>query len=540
MAVAATCSERSRAVHDLPPVCFELSPGAAELPLPGGYRRREPEKTALHAVVRENLETLLEEARERSEGGYGYPTFVEKEFRRYLDCGLLAHGFARLRCPTCGVERLVAFSCKGRVCPSCWGRRTAETAADLVDRVLPVAPYRQWVLSFPWELRFLLAVEPGFLSEMLATFLRTVFAWQRLQGRRLGLRGGETGSVTFTQRFGGILNLNPHFHCILPDGLFVEGPDDAVTFERLPPPTDEDIVHLTEKLARRLGEVARRRLSRDEDSEPDPDQNMVRAVAAEALRIPLSRVERTDDGHVGFDERKRLCARVGGFSLHAARVVAPHDRQGLERLCRYGLRAPFSLDRLSITPDGRVRLQLLRPWPNPAGRTEILLDPQAFLRRMAALVPAPYQNTVRYHGVFANRSRLRPLLPKPPARIVVPLVPTPASLNPTPTAASGDRSAPSHPHRMSWAALLKRVLDVDALVCPGCGAAMVVLAFLTDPPVVRRILEHLDLPAVAPRLSPARTHDNVDLCSNDREEHTASTAGRRRHEQPRLPSRAPP
>ena len=188
--------------HDLPSVVYELEPGAASRSLPGGYRRRESEKTALHVVVRENLETLLEDARERSEGGYGYPGFVEKEFRRYLDCGLLAHGFSRLRCPTCGVERLVAFSCKGRVCPSCWARRTAETAADLVDRVLPVAPHRQWVLTFPWELRFLLAVEPEFLSEMLAVFLRTVFAWQRLQGRRLGLRGGETGSVTFTQRFG--------------------------------------------------------------------------------------------------------------------------------------------------------------------------------------------------------------------------------------------------------------------------------------------------------------------------------------------------
>jgi hypothetical protein len=164
----------------------------------------------------------------------------------------------------------------------------------------------------------------------------------------------------------------------------------------------------------------------------------VRAAAAEALRLPLPRVERNDDGHVGYEERKALCARVDGFSLHAARVVAPHDRHGLERLCRYGLRAPFSVDRLSTTPDGRVRLALLRPWPNPAGRTEILLDPhlsavalakeEAFLRRMAALVPAPYQNLVRYHGVFANRSRFRPLLPKPPARIVVPLAPVPAAL----------------------------------------------------------------------------------------------------------------
>jgi len=530
-------------LHDLPPVCFELSPGAAELPLPGGYRRREPEKTALHAVVRQNLETLLEEARERSEGGYGYPGFVEKEFRRYLDCGLLAHGFSRLRCPTCGVERLVAFSCKGRVCPSCWGRRMAETAADLVDRVLPVAPYRQWVLTFPWELRFLLAVEPGFLSEMLATFLRTVFAWQRFQGRRLGLRG-EAGSVTFTQRFGGILNLNPHFHCILPDGLFVPGPDDSVTFERLPAPTDDDILRLTEKLARRLGEIARRRMVRDKDSEPDPDQHVVRAVAAEALRIPLARVERADDGHVGAEERKQLCARIDGFSLHAARVVAPHDRQGLERLCRYGLRAPFSLDRISTTPDGRVRLQLLRPWPNPAGRTEIVLDPQAFLRRLAALVPAPYQNLVRYHGVFANRSRLRPLLPKPPARIVVPLAPAPALANPNATTSTdeGATATASRPHRMSWAALLKRVLDVDALVCPGCGAAMVVLAFLTDPPVVRRILDHLDLPSIAPKLAPARSADETaDLWPGDEDARRAPIATPRQSSNTRhLPPRAPP
>jgi hypothetical protein len=70
---------------------------------------------------------------------HGYPAFVKKEFRRYLDCGILANGFARLRCPTCGFERLVAFSCKGRLCPSCWAKRAADTAAHLVDHVLPEA-----------------------------------------------------------------------------------------------------------------------------------------------------------------------------------------------------------------------------------------------------------------------------------------------------------------------------------------------------------------------------------------------------------------
>lgn len=110
------------------------------------------------------------------------------------------------------------------------------------------------------------------------------------------------------------------------------------------------------------------------------------------------------------------CAKLDGFSLHAARTVEAHDRAGLERLCRAGLRAPFSLDRLSIDPDGRVRHRLHRPWPTPDGKTAILFEPVAFLRRMAALIPASYVNLVRYHGVFANRSRFRTLLPTPPSR----------------------------------------------------------------------------------------------------------------------------
>ena len=81
----------------LPRIHYERHAGAASAPLAAGYRRREPEKTVLHAVVRENLETFLEAARERD--GDGYPAFVEREFRRYLDCGLLARGFGRVRCP---------------------------------------------------------------------------------------------------------------------------------------------------------------------------------------------------------------------------------------------------------------------------------------------------------------------------------------------------------------------------------------------------------------------------------------------------------
>jgi hypothetical protein len=73
----------------------------------------------------------------------------------HLECGILAQGFARVRCGGCGHDFLIAFSCKGRsVCPSCNTRRMAETAAHLVDQVFPQVPVRQWVLSLPKRLRY--------------------------------------------------------------------------------------------------------------------------------------------------------------------------------------------------------------------------------------------------------------------------------------------------------------------------------------------------------------------------------------------------
>jgi hypothetical protein len=76
------------------------------------YEPRAPEDGVLHAVIREHLETFLAEAA-RGTDGPGLPAFVEQEFRDYLTCGVLAHGFARVRCDTCAFERLVPFSCKG-------------------------------------------------------------------------------------------------------------------------------------------------------------------------------------------------------------------------------------------------------------------------------------------------------------------------------------------------------------------------------------------------------------------------------------------
>lgn len=85
-------------------------------------QRRGRRQSVLLGVLREHLATFL--ARTEEGGGAGLPRFVRRELCRYLDCGILAFGFARVHCSSCGQDELVAFSCKGRgFFPSCGGRR---------------------------------------------------------------------------------------------------------------------------------------------------------------------------------------------------------------------------------------------------------------------------------------------------------------------------------------------------------------------------------------------------------------------------------
>jgi hypothetical protein len=75
------------------------------------YRRRRPEHSILYRTVQQHLEPWLAHCREGDDGDGPVPEYVEREFRRYLDCGILACGFARAYCDACGHDFLVAFSC---------------------------------------------------------------------------------------------------------------------------------------------------------------------------------------------------------------------------------------------------------------------------------------------------------------------------------------------------------------------------------------------------------------------------------------------
>ena len=158
----------------------------------------QPEQTPLYQLVEKHYPTLVEQLEFQ---GKNLPTHVHREFEAYLKCGRLEHGFLRVRCDTCHFERLVAFSCKKRgFCPSCGARRMAETAALLSDEVFPDVPLRQWVIGFPFPLRYLFAAHPQAMGKVLGIIYRAI-STHLIHKAGYRLQDGATGAVTLIQRF---------------------------------------------------------------------------------------------------------------------------------------------------------------------------------------------------------------------------------------------------------------------------------------------------------------------------------------------------
>lgn len=465
------------------------------------YRPRDPEQGVLHTVIRAHLETFLREAAQGADGG-GLPQFVEQEFRDFLTCGVLAHGFARLRCDACAFERLVPFSCKGRgFCPSCGGRRMTERAADLVDRVLPRVPVRQWVLSLPHRLRYLLAWDHRLCRAVLGVFVRALLDFYRRQARRAGVDDGQSGTLTVIQRFGGGLNLNVHFHTLALDGVFSEEPTGGLRFDPAVFPSDDEVARLLATVRCRILRLLRRRgRAGDEDlTPPDPlaEESLALAALSSASvlgRIALGRRAGARVWRLGQDPEAAWVASTGprqahleGFDLHANVWVPATNRARLEELCRYLLRPPVAQDRLGLTGDGRIRLRLKTPWAD--GTRHLLFEPVEFLEKLAALIPRAHANLVLYHGVLASHARWRP-------RVVL-REPTDPSAPTLASAADPSDGAPPtpRPRHRAWAQLMQRAFGVDVLACPRCAGRLRLVATVDDPHAVRAILESLGLAA---------------------------------------------
>ena len=88
------------------------------------------------------------------------------------------------------------------------------------------------------------------------------------------------------------------------------------------------------------------------------------------------------------------------------------DTVGREALCKYVLRPPIAQERVTHGPDGLVRITLKRPFAD--GTVAVDMDPLSLLSRLATAVPPPRRHTVRYAGILAPASKMRPkVVPRP-------------------------------------------------------------------------------------------------------------------------------
>ena len=377
---------------------------------PPGYARHRPEATLLYRLVERHYPEFVA-AREAA--GRPLPKYVREEFEAYLKCGRLEHGFLRVRCEYCHAEKLVAFSCKRRgFCPSCGARRMTDSAALLADEVLPAKPIRQWVLSLPFALRFLLATDPEALTRVLGIVYRTISAYI-LKKARLTRASGATGAVTLIQRFGSALNLNIHFHMLALDGAYLVGTGPPV-FRRIEPPRQEELQALVERLAERIGRALERQglLARDTENSylefgPNaggPLEDLIgHSITYRVAMGPRAgqKVFSLQTVPARADEPRRGVAQYAGFSLHAGIGVEAEQREKLERLTRYVSRPPVAIERLDLTAQGQVRYRLKTAYRD--GTTHIVLEPLDFIARLAALVPPPRVHLTRFHGQCSVR-----------------------------------------------------------------------------------------------------------------------------------------
>ena len=463
----------------------------SQAPAPGSsiYRPRRPARTVLHKTVRQHLETYLEAHHTDGEYTGPVPPYVEAAFRAYLKCGILAHGFARAQCAGCGHDFLVAFSCKGRdVCPSCATRRMVETAAYLVDHVLPRVPYRQWVLSVPKRVRWHLREKPEVAGGLLRVFLRAVES--TLHKRSPGApRSARFGAVAFVHRFGSFLNSHVHYHVLVTDGVFSAADDgEAVFHPALDLNAQDDVVHLQARMR------------------------------ARGLRYLLRH------GHLDSQAVQSLDApeHPGGWSVDASVRIPEWDRQGLERLARYCARPPLAGERLEKLDDTTLVYHLRKP--TLEGRTELVLTPLELLDRLAKLITPPRIHKHRYCGVLAPNAKLRSALVATagPAGATLQLLEqasnkmalhegAPSDTAARPTTNDEPPSAFRRAAARCWARLLVRIYECLPLLCPRCGEPMRIVAFIVEPGVIERILRHIGEPTKPPEMLPARAPPQAEM-----------------------------
>ncbi len=402
------------------------------MPLAGTYRPRHPEHTAFYQCLEDYWEEFKQAYPYFYEKDYGpWRPVVEKTVERFLQCGILRHGFARLRCSDCRREQLLPFSCKTRCfCPSCQAKQVAAFLEQALEQVLEEVDHRQLVWTIPRVLR------PAFYKDrkLLGELCRCAWASLRdyVQGR-LG-PGSVPGAILTIQTWGEHLRAHAHLHGLVSDTAWNR--DGSV----------DSIGEFDSSLLSRLF------------------QHRVLEMMVQQHRLSPE-----------FAQRLR-CWSPSGFGVYCSGAIPPEDRPALERLAAYIRRPSFAASRLDYDSDqGQILYRTAKGTPQS-------LDALDWIARVCSHIPDRNEHQIRYYGRYASASRGK-------RRQQQKAVHGPASEEcPAQEESAAERF--SRRRRRSWARLLRKIYDVDPLRW-GCGGSLRVIAVIEQPHVIRQILAHL-------------------------------------------------
>ena len=422
----------------------------ADAPPPPHYRPRHPERAPTYRVLERHLDDYVYAHEERFEERHGaLRKVVPRCVSRYLECGRLQGGFARIRCPTCHDEHLLAFSCRTRnLCPSCQAKRSVLFAERLREEIVSPVSHRHVVFTIPRVLRGLFERERALLGLLARAAYQTVL---RVLRAAAGEGRAVPGMVASIQTFGSYANFHPHIHAIVTEGVF----------------TPEGAFHPVPWPPARVLEEAFRRL----------------------LLAALLRAERlSESAHESL-----LAWAHSGFSVHGEQRVDASEGDALERLGRYVTGPALATGAVTLREDGRV---CVATPPDPkSGAEGVVLDVLDFVHAVVTQIPDAGKHLVRYYGAYAHkvRGRARAAAANPPVEAAGT---TPGASEPSAAPAPCEPVVPAEPgspearRRSAWARVLQKVFEVDPLLCPRCGTPMKVVAWITDPVVIERILTH--------------------------------------------------
>ena len=394
------------------------------------YAPRNHTHAPLWQCLDDEFSAFIAAYEEHYQQQYGYLRAVIPEVvNKYLECGDLRQGFARVRCGECGHEYLLAFSCRGRwFCPSCHQKKVIQFGEFVTHEVVAPAPHRHYVFTIPVMLRVYFKNTRYLLKKLCTAAYESVLIWTQAY---MNVRGGKLGMIMAIHTYGEYLNNHPHVHAVVADGLF----------------RHTGLFHV-------LGKA---------DSEP-----LVKIFQNNVLKLLVREGKLTAEA---ADKQRRW--KHSGFSVYRSSAVNPRDTNGLERIAQYIIRSPFSLEKMQYFKDTKQVLYQSK-YNKKTKRNFEVYKAHDFIAAITQHIPDKGFQMVRYYGWYSNKSR---------------------GLRKKHSALAGQIGIKEHDWKIvpsrTWCELIKKIWEVDPLLCPECGGKMRIISLINDPDVIEDILRHL-------------------------------------------------